>query len=82
MVFRLAWYRFGLFLHMASSLFLRLSMSFRFALLMIIEMALWHRDGMSAMLGGSVSWRMVETWVGVYVVSLMVPGLGGRTCED
>ena len=67
-VFRLAWYRLGLFLYMTSSFFLSLSMSFRFALLMIIEMALWHREGMSAMLGGSVSWRMVETWVGVCVL--------------
>ncbi len=69
MVFRLAWYRFGLFLHMSSSFFLSFSMSFRFALLMIVEMALWHRAGMSSMLGGSVSWSIVETWVGVWVVS-------------
>ncbi len=43
-------------------------MSFRFTLLMIIEIDLWHREGISAMLGGSVSWRMVETWVGVCVL--------------
>ena len=56
-------------------------MSFRFALLMIIEMALWHREGMSSMLSGYVSWRMDETWVGVWVVSLLVPGSGDRVCK-
>ena len=33
------------------------------------------------MLGGSVSWSMDETWVGVWIVSLLVPGSGGRLCE-
>ena len=60
-VFRLVWYLLGLFLYMVSSFFLSFSMSFRFALVMIAEMALWHRDGMSFMLGGSVSLRMLET---------------------
>ena len=63
-VLRLAWYRFGLVLYMASSFFLSLSISFRFALLMMSEIALWHRDGMSSLLGGSVVCRMLETWVG------------------
>ena len=38
-------------------------MSFRLALLMIVEMALWHREGMSSMFGGSGSWRMVVACV-------------------
>ena len=75
-VLRLAWYRFGLVLYMPSSFFLSLSISFRFALLMIVEMALWHRAGMSSMLGGSVSWSIVETWVGVWVFSILRPGSG------
>ncbi len=76
MVFRFAWYRFGHFLYMASSFFLSLSTSFRFAFLMIVEIALWHRAGMSSMLGGSVSWSIVETWVGVWVVSCLGPRSG------
>ena len=63
MVLRLAWYRFGLFLYRASSFFLSLSMSFRLALLMIVEMALWHREGMSSMFGVSGSWRIVVACV-------------------
>ncbi len=55
MVLRSAWYRFGLFLYNVSSFFLSLSASFLFALLMIDEMALWHREGMSSMFGGSLS---------------------------
>ena len=65
MVFRLLWYLFGLFLYVSSSFFLSLSMSLRFGLFMIVEIALLHREGLSSMLGGSVSWRIVETWVGV-----------------
>ena len=38
-------------------------MSFRLALLMIVEMALWHREGMSSMVGVSGSWRMVVACV-------------------
>ncbi len=76
----MAWYLFGLVLYMSSSFFLSLSMSLRFALLMISERALWHREGMSSMLGGSVSWRMFETWVGVSVVSFLGSGSGGRLC--
>ncbi len=30
---------------------------------MIVEMALWHREGMSSMLGVSGSWRMVVACV-------------------
>ena len=60
---RLAWYRFGLFLYRASSFFLSFSMSFRLALFMIVEMALWHREGMSSMFGDSGSWRMVVACV-------------------
>ncbi len=44
-------------------------MSFRFALLMIVEIALWHSAGMSSILGGYVSCKIVEAWVGVWVVS-------------
>ena len=73
-VFKLIWYLLGLFLYMVSSFFLSLSTSFRFALLMINEMALWHREGMSFMLGGSVSWRMLETWVCVWVSSWLDTG--------
>ncbi len=50
------------------------------ALLMIDEMALWHREGMSSMLGGSVSCRMFETWVGVWDISFLGLGSGGRLC--
>ncbi len=46
-------------------------MSFLFALFMIVEMALWHRAGMSSMLGGSVSWSIMEALVGVWVVSCL-----------
>ncbi len=51
-------------------------MSLRFGLFMIVEIALLHREGLSSMLGGSVSWRIVETWVGVWVVSFLRPGSG------
>ncbi len=67
-VLRFAWYRFGLFLYRVSSFFLSLSVSFRFALLMIDEMALWHREGMSSMFGGSSSIRIDVAWVGVWDV--------------
>ena len=63
MVFRFAWYLFGLFLYRASSFFLSFSMSFRLALVRIVEMALWHRDGMSSKFGVSGSWRMVVACV-------------------
>ena len=79
-VLRFAWYSFGFFLYKVSSFFLSLSVSFLFALLMIDEMALWHREGMSSMLGGSVSWRIVETWVGVWVVSFFRPWSGDCVC--
>jgi hypothetical protein len=62
-VLRLAWYLLGLFLYRASSFFLSLSISFRLALLMIVEIALWHRVGMSSMFGVSGSWRMVVACV-------------------
>ena len=52
-------------------------MSFLFDLLMIVEMALWHREGMSSICGVSVSWRIVEAWVGVWVVLLLGPGSCG-----
>ena len=42
---------------------------------MIVEMALWHRAGMSSMLGGSVSWSIVKAQVGVWMVS----GLGSSS---
>ena len=76
MVFRLLWYLFGLLLYVSSSFFLSLSMSFRFALLMIVEIALWHSDGMSSMLGGSVSCRIAVARVGVWVASCVVLGSG------
>ena len=75
-VFRFTWYRFGLFLYMAFYFFLSLSTSFRFALLIMIEIALWHREGTSSMLGGSVSWSIVEALVVVWVVSLLGLGSG------
>ena len=56
-------------------------MSFRLALLMIVEMALWHREGISSVFGGSGSWRIDATWVGVWVVSLLVSASGGCLCE-
>ena len=76
MVFRLLWYFFGLFLYVSSSFFLSLSMSFRFALLMIVEIALWHSAGMSSMLGGSVSCKIAVARVGGCVVSCEGLGLG------
>ncbi len=36
---------------------------------------------MSSVLGGSVSWRIDATWVGVWVVSLLVSASGGCLCE-
>ncbi len=57
---------FGVFLYKVSSFFLSLSVSFLFALLMIDEMALWHREGMSSMFGGSLSFRIDVAWVGVW----------------
>ncbi len=52
MVLRWVWYRLGLCLYRASSFFLSLSLSFLFALFMIVEIALWHREDMSSLLGG------------------------------
>ncbi len=46
-------------------------MSFRLALLMIVEMALWHREGMSSMFGVSGSWRMVVAYVVVWGLSFL-----------
>ena len=57
-VFKLWWYRFALFLYSAFSLRWRVSPSFFFALLMIVAIALLHSDGMSSLLGGSVSCRI------------------------
>ena len=80
MVLRLAWYRFGLFLYRASSFFLSLSMSFRLALLMIVEMALWHREGMSSMFGVSGSWRMVVACVVGWGFSVLKSASVGWVC--
>ena len=80
MVLRLAWYRFGLFLYRASSFFLSLSMSFRLALLMFVEMALWHREGMSSKLGVSGSWRMVVACVVGWDFSDLGAVLVGLVC--
>ncbi len=79
-VFRFAWYRFGLFLYRMSSFFLSLSISFRFALLMIDEMALWHREGMSSMFGGSLRFRIDVAWVGVWVGLCSWSGSGEFLC--
>ena len=70
------WYRLGLFLYKASNFFLSFSTNFMFALCMIVEIALWHRAGMSSMLGVSVSWSIVEALVVVWVVSLLGLGSG------
>ena len=80
MVLRLAWYRFGLFLYRASSFFLSLSISFRLALLMIVEMALWHREGVSSMFGVSGSWRMVVACVVVWGFSFLRSVSVGWVC--
>ncbi len=61
--FKIGVVSFWAFLYRASSFFLSLSMSFRLALLMIVEKALWHREGMSYMFGVSGSWRMVVACV-------------------
>ena len=37
---------------------------------MIVEIALWHKEGMSSLLGGGVSWRIVEIRDDVCVVFL------------
>ncbi len=81
-VFRFAWYRFGLYFYMASSIFMSLSISFRFALLMIVEMALWHREGMSSMFGGSLNLRIDVAFVGVWVVTCCWSGSGGFCAWD
>ena len=75
-VFRFVWYRLGLFLYKASSFFLSFSTSFLFAFCMIVQIAFWHRAGMSSMLGVSVSWSIVEALVVVWVVSLLGLGFG------
>ena len=80
MVLRLAWYLFGLFLYRASSFFLSLSMSFRLDLLMIVEMALWHREGMSSMFGVSGSCRMVLACVVVWGFSFLRSVSVGWVC--
>ena len=80
MVFRLAWYRFGLFLYRASSFFLSFSTSLRLALLMIVEMALRHREGMSSMVGVSGSWRMVVACVVGWGFSVLESVLVGWVC--
>ncbi len=55
-------------------------MSFLFAVLIIVEIAVWHREGMSSMLGVSVSWRIFETCVGVWVVFCLISRSGGCLC--
>ncbi len=65
---------------MASSFFLSFSISFRLALLTIDEMALWHREGMSTMFGGSLSFRIVVASVGVCIFSICGPGSGWFLC--
>ena len=80
MVLRLAWYLLGLFLYRASSFFLSLSISFRLALLMIVEIALWHRVGMSSMFGVSGSWRMVVACVVVWGLAFVWSLAKGWVC--
>ena len=57
-------------------------MSFRLALLMIVEMALWHREGMSSMFGVSGSWRMVEACVDGWGFSFLRSSSVGWVCVD
>ena len=80
MVFRFAWYLFGLFLYRVSSFFLSLATSFWLALLMIVEMALWHREGMSSMFGVSGSWRMVVACVVVWGLAFVWSLAEGWVC--
>ena len=80
MVFRFAWYLFGIFLYRVSSFFLSLATSFWLALLMIVEMALWHREGMSSMFGVSGSWRMVVACVVGWGFSVLESVLVGWVC--
>ena len=82
MVLRLAWYRFGLFLYRASSFVLSFSTSLRLALLMIVEMALRHREGMSSMFGVSGSWRMVVACVVGWGFSFVRSLAEGWVCVD
>ncbi len=53
----LSFFRLALFLYSSFSFHCRVSTSFLLALLMIVAIALLHRDGMSSMLRGSVSCR-------------------------
>ncbi len=55
-------------------------MSYRFAFLMIDEMAWWHREGMPSMVGSSLSWRIVVAWVGVEASSCWGSESGGFVC--
>ena len=59
-VFRLWWYRLGLFLYIASSFFLIESMSFLLALLRIVVMAMLQSFGISGIDGGLSSLRTSE----------------------
>jgi hypothetical protein len=54
-VFRFRWYRLAIFLYNSFSFCCRVSTSCLIALMMIVAIALLHRDGISSMLEGSVS---------------------------
>jgi len=63
-VFRLWWYRLGLFLYNASAFFLIESMSFLLALLRILVMAMLQSVGTSGIAGGLSSLRTSEAIIG------------------
>jgi len=72
-----------LFLYRVSSFFRIVSMSFRFALLMMEAIALWHREGMSSSFGVSGRWRTVVARARVEVLlgcGHGSEGIGGVGC--
>jgi len=68
---------FWVLFYRASSFFRIVSMSLRFALLMIKAIDLRHREGVSSRFGVSVRWRTFVARAGVGVSSGCGPGSGG-----
>ena len=64
-------------LYWASSFFRIVSASLRFALLMMVAIALWHRTGMSSSFGASVRWRTFVARDGVGLLFGCGLGSGG-----
>ena len=71
------WYRLAIFLYSSFSFRCKMSTSFLLALLMIVAIALLHRDVMYSMLGGSVS---CITFAASGMSMVSVGGEGGSVC--